>query len=114
MANLVAIVGMNEGWGADFVRAAYRRWFQLGEETGSEPNVSLSLRDIGQDPSRVLSIANESVTNDRLLAETQTAKQLGIFGSPTFAVARELFWGDDRLEDAISWSRHGEVRHLRH
>ena len=107
MANLVAIVGMNEGWGADFVRAAYRRWFQLGEETGSEPNVSLSLRDIGQDSSRVLTIANESTTNDRLLAETQTAKQLGIFGSPMFAVARELFWGDDRLQDAISWCRRG-------
>jgi 2-hydroxychromene-2-carboxylate isomerase len=109
MANLVAIVGMNEGWGADFVRAAYRRWFQLGEETGSEPNVSLSLRDIGQDSGRVLTIANQSDTNDRLLAETQTAKQLGIFGSPTFAVGRELFWGDDRLEDAIGWCRHDQV-----
>ena len=52
VANLVAIVGMRENWGADFVRAAYRRWFQRGEETGSEPNVSESLRDIGQDPER--------------------------------------------------------------
>jgi 2-hydroxychromene-2-carboxylate isomerase len=112
MANLIAIVGMNEGWGTDFVRAAYRRWFQLGEETGSEPNLSLSLRDIGQDPSRVLTIANESETNHRLLAETQTAKHLGIFGSPTFVVGRELFWGDDRLEDAICWCRHGRVRQL--
>jgi 2-hydroxychromene-2-carboxylate isomerase len=49
MANLVAIVGMREGWGSDYVRAAYRRWFQLGQETGSEPNVSESLRDVGQD-----------------------------------------------------------------
>ena len=57
-ANLVAIVGMREGWGADFVRAAYRRWFQAGEETGSEPNLSSSLRDIGQDPARVLALAN--------------------------------------------------------
>ena len=44
VANLVAIVGMRENWGADFVRAAYRRWFQRGEETGSEPNVSESLQ----------------------------------------------------------------------
>ena len=54
MANLVAIIAMRESWGADYVRAAYRRWFQLGQETGSEPNVSESLRDIGQDPARVL------------------------------------------------------------
>jgi 2-hydroxychromene-2-carboxylate isomerase len=109
-ANLVSIVGMREGWGADFVRAAYRRWFQLGQETGSEPNLSSSLRDIGQDPARVLALANASETYELMLAETHAAKELGIFGSPTFAVGRELFWGDDRLEDAISWRRHGEVR----
>ncbi len=112
VANLVAIVGMNEGWGADFVRAAYRRWMQRGEETGSEPNVSASLRDIGQDPGRVSTIAQDARTNDRLLAETGCARDLGIFGSPTFAVGNEIFWGDDRLEDAISWCRHGQVRRM--
>jgi 2-hydroxychromene-2-carboxylate isomerase len=34
-----------------------------------------------------------------------SAAQLGIFGSPTFAVRREIFWGDDRLDDAIAWGR---------
>jgi 2-hydroxychromene-2-carboxylate isomerase len=109
VANRVAIVGMREGWGKDFVRAAYRRWFQEGEETGSEPNLSSSLRDIGQEPDRVLALASASETNDRLLAETDSARQLGIFGSPTFVVGRELFWGDDRVEDAISWWRLGRV-----
>jgi 2-hydroxychromene-2-carboxylate isomerase len=109
-ANLVAIVGMREGWGADFVRAAYRRWMQMGEETGSEPNVSSSLRDIGQEPGRVMALANAKAANDALSSETDAAKQLGIFGSPTFVVGRELFWGDDRLGDAISWLKHGAVR----
>jgi 2-hydroxychromene-2-carboxylate isomerase len=44
------------------------------------------------------------------MAETGMARELGIFGSPTFVVGRELFWGDDRLEDAISWHGHGCVR----
>jgi 2-hydroxychromene-2-carboxylate isomerase len=109
-ANLVALVGMREGWGPDFVRAAYRRWFQQGEETGSEPNLSASLRDIGQEPGRVLALANSHEINELLLAETDAARQLGIFGSPVFVVGRELFWGDDRLADAISWVHHGEVR----
>jgi 2-hydroxychromene-2-carboxylate isomerase len=109
-ANLVAIIGMREGWGTDFVRAAYRRWFQEGEETGSEPNLSSSLRDIGQEPARVLALAAAKEANDELLRETEAAKQLGIFGSPTFAMGREIFWGDDRLEDAISWLQHGAVR----
>jgi 2-hydroxychromene-2-carboxylate isomerase len=109
IANLVAIVGMRQGWGVDFVRAAYRRWFQRGQETGSEPNVSESLREIGQEPQSVLTLANATDTTTALMAETDVAKKLGIFGSPTFVVGHELFWGDDRLEDAISWYRHGRV-----
>ena len=111
VANLIATVGMREGWGADFVRAAYRRWFQRGEETGSEPNLSESLHDIGQEPKRVLALANSENTKATLTAETDAARELGIFGSPTFTVGRELFWGDDRLADAISWCRFGRVQH---
>ena len=108
-ANLVATVGMREGWGVDFVRAAYRRWFVLGEETGSEPNLTESLREIGRDPAAVLAAANSAETRETLMAETAAARDLGIFGSPTFVVGRELFWGDDRLEDAISWHRRGKL-----
>jgi 2-hydroxychromene-2-carboxylate isomerase len=109
-ANLVATVGMREGWGADFVRAAYRRWFQLEQETGSEPNLSESLRDIGQDPARVLALANSENAKMALAAKTDAARELGIFGSPTFAVDREIFWSDDRLEDAIKWKRSEHVQ----
>ena len=110
VANLVAVVGMREGWGADFARAAYRRWFEFSQETGSEPNVSESLREVGQDPQRVLALANAEDAKAALTAETDAARELGIFGSPTFTVGRELFWGDDRLEDAISWFQSGRVQ----
>ena len=103
-ANLVALVGMQEGWGVDFVCAAYRNWFQRGEETGSEPNLSHSLQEVGQDPKRVLALAGSENARSLLMKETDEAKRLGIFGSPTFVVGRELFWGDDRLEDAIAWA----------
>jgi 2-hydroxychromene-2-carboxylate isomerase len=83
---------------------------QNGPETGSEPNVSSSLRDIGQDPSRVMALASGPAANDALLSETDAARQLGIFGSPTFVVGRELFWGDDRMGDAMSWLKYGVVR----
>jgi 2-hydroxychromene-2-carboxylate isomerase len=105
VANLVALVGMQEGWGRDFVRAAYRNWFKRGEETGSEPNLSRSLTELGQDPARVLALAESETTRSLLVEETEEAKRLGIFGSPTFVVGNELFWGDDRLEDAITWAR---------
>ncbi len=109
-ANQVALLGMQEGWGEAFVREAYRQWFQLGHETGSEPNVGNSLRAIGQDPARVLAHAASDEIKQALAAETDRARALGIFGSPTFVVgSSELFWGDDRLEDAISWAKTGRV-----
>ncbi|HUK10367.1 MAG TPA: DsbA family protein [Stellaceae bacterium] len=111
VANKIAFIGCAESWGPDFIRAAYRRWFQLGEETGSEPNVSSSLREIGQDPERVLARAASEEIGRRLEDETTAARELGIFGSPTFSIGTELFWGDDRLEDAIRWHRRNRDRH---
>ncbi len=110
VANRVAILGLREGWGEDFIRVSYRRWFQQGQEPGVDPNLSESLQEIGQDPQRVMALANGEEIERVLLAETDTARSLGIFGSPTFVVGDQLFWGDDRLEDAISWSQHGRVQ----
>ena len=49
--------------------------------------------------------AQTQVAKDRLKLQTHRAKSLGIFGAPSFTVGRELFWGDDRLEEAIDWAR---------
>jgi len=110
VANQIALLGMQEGWGEAFVREAYRLWFQRGLETGGEPNVSTALREIGQEPAGVVALAAGETVKAALAAQTDRAKSLGIFGSPTFVVDGELFWGDDRLEDAISWWRHGRVQ----
>jgi 2-hydroxychromene-2-carboxylate isomerase len=109
VANRVATVGEAEGWLPDYMVATYRRWFDGGDPAGSEPNLSESLNEIGQDPQRVLAIAASEEIERRYLAATEEAKALGIFGVPTFVVGGELFWGDDRLNDAINWLRHGRV-----
>jgi 2-hydroxychromene-2-carboxylate isomerase len=42
---------------------------------------------------------------ERLKAETAAALELGIFGAPSFvAPDGELFWGNDRLDQAIAWA----------
>jgi 2-hydroxychromene-2-carboxylate isomerase len=109
VANKVAIVGLREGWGEGFIYASYRRWFQEGQEPGSDPNLSESLQEIGQDPQRVVALANSEEVESAFMAETDAARALGIFSSPTFVVGDQLFWGDDRLDDAISWANHGQV-----
>jgi len=47
---------------------------------------------------------------DHSVQAPQSALTLGIFGSPTFAVGPELFWGDDRLNNAISWALYGSLK----
>jgi 2-hydroxychromene-2-carboxylate isomerase len=109
LANQVALVGAREGWCRDYVVETYRRWFEAGDPPGSEPNLSQSLAAIGQDPDGVIALAASDETVDALAAETRIARDLGIFGAPSFAVDGEVFWGDDRLEDAIAWRRHGRL-----
>lgn len=103
LANQVAVVGATEGWCEDYVQATYRRWFQEGSPAGSDPNLTQSLQEIGQDPDRVLSKALADDVRQDYLAATDKARSLGIFGAPSFVVEGEVFWGDDRLEDAVEW-----------
>jgi len=110
LANRVSIVGLNEGWGRDYIAASYRRWFVDGEEPGLEPNLTASLAAAGQDPARVVAFARSGEIGGLYAAATGQARGLGIFGSPTFVVRGELFWGDDRLDDALSWFRNGKLQ----
>ena len=54
---------------------------------------------------KIIETANSSKILQQYNQNTQTAKDKSVFGSPTFIVGSELFWGDDRLEDAIEWAR---------
>ncbi len=108
-ANQVALLGCREGWGAQYTQEAYRLWFVDGHPAGSDPNVSESLKRIGQDPERVLSLASSQEIVDALAEETRVCRVTGVFGAPSFVVGSEVFWGDDRLEDAISWQQNSRV-----
>ena len=110
LANRLAVLGLAEGWGKPYIVASYRRWFVDGHEPGLEPNLSASLAEVGQDPQRAVARAGGDAVFETYEAATGEARKLGIFGSPTFAVDGELFWGDDRLDDAIRWRRHGRLQ----
>jgi len=112
LASRVAVLGVLEGWCSDYMRVSYRRWFVEGKEPGAEPNLSESLTEVGQDPERVIAAANAEAVGRNYDANTQEARQLNIFGSPTFVVRGELFWGDDRLDDALVWYTNGTLRPL--
>ena len=102
-ANCVALLGMREGWGEQYVRASYQRWFEHGEENGGEANLRTSLAGCGQDFDRVMTYVKSDAAGKDLDSETDEARRVGLFGSPSFVVGSEIFWGDDRLEDAMSF-----------
>ena len=109
LANRVALVGAHEGWCADYVRATYRRWFVEHQECGMEPNLSDSLLEIGEDPRRVIPLAQSEEIAREYDGATEQARRLGIFGAPSFVARGEVFWGDDRLEDAVTWAQRGTL-----
>jgi 2-hydroxychromene-2-carboxylate isomerase len=109
LANRVAIVGAQEGWCSDYARATYRRWFVDGLEPGSDPNLTESLEEIGQHPRRIIDLANSAAVGNAYDIATDQARKLNVFGAPTFVVRGEVFWGDDRLDDALAWHRLGSL-----
>ena len=103
LANKVAILGKNQGWIKEYTILTYKKWFLEHLEPGSEPNLSSTLKEIGLDSESVIKLAQTDEIEQKYLKNTEMAKNKGIFGSPTFIVENEVFWGDDRCEDAIKW-----------
>lgn len=105
LANKLAILGLKEGWGMDYVRLTYKRWFQEGKEPATEPNISEIFTELKLDKEQTISKANSEEIENEYLSNTDSARKNKVFGSPSFIVNSEIFWGDDRMEDAITWSK---------
>jgi len=88
------------GQGIEFSLRAFRAAFQQGHDLGVPERVLTLAGDAGLDPRAVADAAQDSQVKLALRAATQDAHDLGVFGVPTIAVGEELFWGEDRLEDA--------------
>jgi 2-hydroxychromene-2-carboxylate isomerase len=104
LANRVAMVAAEEGWCEAYTVASFRAWYLEGMELGSRVHLEHVLAPLGQDVDQVTAKADEPRAHERLKAETDAARNYGIFGSPAFVVDGETFWGDDRLEEALAWA----------
>jgi 2-hydroxychromene-2-carboxylate isomerase len=65
---------------------------------------------LGHDAEAVLARAQSPEIKNALRAATEDAERIGIFGAPSFVTTGELFWGNDRLEQALSWSKSAAKR----
>jgi 2-hydroxychromene-2-carboxylate isomerase len=105
LALRVGIVAAQEGWCAEYTRATFSAWFLEQRVPGLRANVEAVLGGLGKPAAQILERAASAATTEALARETEAARAHGTFGSPSFIAAGELFWGDDRLEEAIEWAR---------
>jgi len=108
----VALVGVDEEWCGPFVHAVFQANFAEDRDITSADELAAVLDGLGQPGREVLARAESPEHRPRLREQTARAEALGIFGAPTFVVGDELFWGNDRLEEAIEWARLPELAPL--
>ena len=109
LAARVATLGADTDWQADFVRGVYSAQFVEGKAL-ADTETSVGVLDaLGVDGAAIVerSMSDQGV-KDALKANTVVAQEVGVFGAPTFTCADgELFWGNDRLDDAVTWAVRG-------
>ncbi len=98
----VATLGALEPWIGQFCRRVMEQNWVHDREIDDEAVVRAALAGLVPEPAALLAAALAPDNKLRLRANTETAAARGIFGAPTFFVGDEMFWGDDRLEDALA------------
>lgn len=101
----IMTAALNESWCGEFARLVFEAQFTAGKDISYEKVLEGALASCGVEPQDWLHKAELPSTKQELRVSTDEARSLGIFGAPSFVVGRELFWGDDRLEDAIAWAK---------
>jgi 2-hydroxychromene-2-carboxylate isomerase len=97
-----ATFAQQTGRAVAFSLAAFRQAFAAGRDLSVVDNVLIAAAACELHPNAVLKGIEMRSTKDRLREATRAAYDRGVRGVPTVAVGDQLFWGDDRLEDAAT------------
>lgn len=100
----LALIGESAGWVAPFSKAVYAAEFQEGRDVSRREVLTEILEGLGLDAPALMAEAASDPVRAALRARTEAAIAHDIFGAPSFVTPDgELFWGDDRLEQALDW-----------
>jgi 2-hydroxychromene-2-carboxylate isomerase len=97
-----AVFAAEVGKVAAFSLAAFRQQFNAGRGLNEIDHVLLAAAACELHPKAVLKAIERQSIKHRLRVATEEAVQRGVTGVPTVAVDGQLFWGDDRLEEAAA------------
>jgi len=102
LAARVALQGEGAAWESDFCEQVMLANFADDGEIGDEAVIRAILAGLGVDADVIIAAAQSDACKAELRARTGAAQSRGIFGAPTFFAGDEMFWGNDRLEDALA------------
>jgi 2-hydroxychromene-2-carboxylate isomerase len=97
----VALLGAEQPWIGAFCRRMMELNFVLDKDINQAESLAAILTELGLSAASILEQAQAEPVKKRLREQTEQARRLGIFGAPTFFVGSEMFWGNDRLDDAL-------------
>jgi 2-hydroxychromene-2-carboxylate isomerase len=101
----IALAAAEQGNAAAMCLAIFEAAFGRGEAINDDAILQQLLINLGHDSARLFGRSGEQEIKDRLRQNTADASKISIFGAPTFVTNDgELFWGDDRLEQALRWA----------
>jgi 2-hydroxychromene-2-carboxylate isomerase len=94
-----AVAAKLEGVFEPYVRAAYHHMWEDPKKMDDPEVFRAAFVSSGIDIDRLIARAQQDDVKQKLLRDTNDAVARGVFGSPTFFVGTEMFFGKDRLRD---------------
>ncbi len=85
-----------------FALSAFRQAFAAGRDLSEPDNVLIAAAACELHPRALTKAVQTAGIKDALRAATERAGDLGVTGVPSLLVGERVFWGDDRLEEAVS------------
>lgn len=101
----VATYAKSIGRTVSFAQAAFRQAFAGGRDLTDPDNVAIAAAACELHPNAIAKAATSASVKSRLRAATEDAGDRGVTGVPSVLVGTELYWGDDRLEEAVAAAR---------
>jgi 2-hydroxychromene-2-carboxylate isomerase len=101
----VATFAKQTGRTVSFALAAFRQAFAAGRDLSEHDNVLISAAACELHPNAVSKAAGTESVKNALREATDQAAERGVIGVPSLLVGDEVFWGDDRLEEAVEAAR---------
>lgn len=101
----VATYAKSIGRTVSFALAGFRQAFAGGRDLTDPDNVAIAAAACELHPNAIAKAAASTTVKERLKDATGRAGDRGVFGVPSVVVGDEVFWGDDRLEEAVAAAR---------